>query len=984
MDRYLCLHLHFYQPPRENPWLGEIEYQESAYPFHDWNERINMECYRSNGASRILDAEGRVIDLANNYAKVSFNFGPTLLSWMEEKDPVTYQRILQGDRISQQLFGGHGSAIAQAYNHVIMPLANLRDKETQVIWGLRDFERRFKRDAESMWLPETAVDTETLEVLAANGMKYVILAPRQAKAVRSLVKDEAWSDVSGERVDPREPYLVRLPSGRSIVAFFYDGAISKAVAFEGLLHNGEGFANRLIGGFDNHRTRPQLLHIATDGETYGHHHLNGDMALAYALWHLEKNKLATITNYGQYLELNPPRFEAQIHENTAWSCAHGIDRWRSDCGCNSGMKGGWHQRWREPMRKALDFVRDEMETPFEETMKTFTPDPWSARNDYMEVIDNRSRANVERWLQKWCTAKPELTEEETTTVLKALEAQRHLLLMYTSCGWFFDEISGIETIQNLQYAYRALELGESVFGLQLQEKFLKLLEEAESNVPELGNGRTAFDRFVAPARVDSMRIGIHFAVASVFETYSKKNEVYSHRIELMEFDRFDAGRARMACGVAKVRSRLTYERHRMAFGVVHLGDHNVSAGIKFFESEAQYQTLLKEASQAFDRADFPKVLRVFDRYFGSSLYSLKDLFKDEQRKVIDVIMSDSMRETEERFAHIYKNNYPLLCYLTDLQIATPKVFAHVAEFVANRGLHHTLETRERVRVDVLRKYLAEAKKFSVPLDHVGLSRVLEQVVEKRMLEFEKDDGSIERLEELLELVELAGESPFKTNLGPVQNWFFLWYRSRAKERIHEAAAQGVEAESTNRWRKLVELLGENLRVKLPEVALATALQAATQTAAYAQSQTSMVIAPVSTPPIPVRASPMMDSAPKDETAPAPEQEANNASDGFADDFVFSETLSAPASSPTKAGQADPSATDRENQRRTPAAVMEALAPEENAALEAHGASHEIDRADEETNQVQDEKGANAERGHALAGGEISGDLPPAVAQGLPT
>lgn len=818
MSRYLCLHLHFYQPPRENPWLGEIEYQESAYPFHDWNERINVECYRANGASRILDAQGRVVDLTNNYAKTSFNFGPTLLSWLEAKDPVTYERILEGDRMSQTLFGGHGSAIAQAYNHVIMPLANRRDKETQIVWGLRDFENRFRRMPESMWLPETAVDTETLDMLAAHGMKYVILAPRQAKAIRSLTKDEAWQDVNFEKVDPREPYLIRLPSGRSIAAFFYDGPISKAVAFEGLLHNGEGFANRLMGGFRADRpAENQLLHIATDGETYGHHHRLGDMALAYALWHVEKNKLAQITNYGQYLELNPPKREAQINENSSWSCAHGIERWKSDCGCNSGMKGGWHQKWREPLRKALDLVRDRVEAPFADVVGQYMKDPWGARDAYIDVIENRSLANVEAFIGKW-TDHRDLTDEQMTTILKALEAQRHLLLMYTSCAWFFDEISGIETIQNLQYAYRAIELAEAAFGIRIEDEFLTALGKAESNIPEIKNGRTAFERYVKPALVDTLRVGIHFAVASVFKTFGQKNEVYNNKITFLDFERFESGKAKLVCGQARIRSRITLERQNITFAVIHLGDHNVSAGIKFVNSADEYREVFVEARRAFERADFPATIRVLDRYFGSSTYSLKDLFKDEQKSVVDVIMSETMQETEERFNRLYKSHYPLACYLTDLHFPLPKVVEHIAEFVQNRGIKRVLFSPGRVRVDEIRDYIEESRRWGMHLDQRGLSHDLELVIEAKMHEFENDDQNLDRLEELLDLARLESVTAFKdVNLGPVQNWFFLWYKARVASRGgHAMSAHELKFEEAARK------LGEQLHVILPDAGTVTA------------------------------------------------------------------------------------------------------------------------------------------------------------------
>lgn len=808
MNRYLCLHLHFYQPPRENPWLDQIEIQDSAYPFHDWNERISAECYRSNGASRILDADGHMVDLANNYSKISFNFGPTLLSWMEDKDPETYQRILDGDKASQKNFGGHGSAIAQAYNHIIMPLANRRDKETQVIWGIKDFERRFGRFPESMWLPETAVDTESLEVLAEHGMKYVILAPRQAKAIRKLDSDEDWKDVSGEMVNPRQPYLVKLPSGKSIAAFFYDGPISKAVAFEGLLHNGVGFAERLLSGFEtSNKSTNQLLHIATDGETYGHHHRLGDMALAYAISHLERNQLATITNYGQYLELNPPKREAQIVENSSWSCEHGVERWRENCGCNSGGKS-WHQRWRKPLREVTDHLRDHLEEPFEKTLRAYSDDPWAVRNAYIDVIADRSLANIERFFKKWF--RQDLSDADISLILKALEAQHHLLLMFTSCAWFFDEISGIETVQNLQYAYRAIELAEAAFDVDILDSFLLELEKAESNVPDLANGREVFERYVKPAAVDNVRVGIHFAVASVFETYGKMNEIYNNKITLLDFHRSTSGKASLVSGYARVRSRVTLERHTIVFGVIHLGDHNVSAGVKTFESENEYKAFLEEAKEAFDRADFPQTMRVIDKHFGAHTYSIKDLFKDEQRRIIDLIMKEAMKATEERFRRLYDNNYPLFCYLSDLNLPIPKVFSDVAEFVENRSLRKSLSVADKVNTDQVRKYLNEARDWGTKIDEALLAHEFTSLLENKMRLFNESEEDPEKLEEILELVDLSNDLPTPISLGPVQDWFFLWYREREQ---HEKVEVNEKLEQTS------QALAQALKVKLPDISL---------------------------------------------------------------------------------------------------------------------------------------------------------------------
>ena len=389
MDRYLCIHGHFYQPPRENPWLEAIEIQDSAHPYHDWNERITAECCAPNSASRILDGEGHIMDIVSNYAKMSFNIGPTVLSWMEKYSPEIYQAILEADRMSIEWRSGHGSAIAQVYNHLIMPLANKRDKRTQVLWGIKDFEYRFKRFPEGMWLSETAVDIETLEVLAECGIKFTILAPHQALKVRKIGTGK-WKDVSGGRIDPTRSYLCRLPSGRRINIFFYDGPISQAVAFERLLNKGEDFANRLLSGFSEVREWPQILNIATDGESYGHHHKFGDMALAYALNYIESNGIARLTNYGEHLEKQPPTHEAEIIENTSWSCMHGIERWRSNCGCNSGGHSDWNQEWRAPLREALDWLRDQLSFKFEHKAKEYLKDPLKAREEYIDIILDRS------------------------------------------------------------------------------------------------------------------------------------------------------------------------------------------------------------------------------------------------------------------------------------------------------------------------------------------------------------------------------------------------------------------------------------------------------------------------------------------------------------------------------------------------------------------------------------------------------------------
>lgn len=397
MNRYLCVHGHFYQPPRENPWLSEVEIQDSAYPYHDWNERIITECYAPNGASRILDAENKIIDIVNNYSQISFNFGPTLLSWMLRKNPETYDKIIKADKENREKFSGHGPAIAQVYNHMIMPLASRRDKQTQIEWGIKDFEYRFERKPEGMWLAETAVDLETLDIMADYGIKFTILSPYQANKVKSIQSKE-WLNASGGKIDPKQAYLCRLPSGKSINIFFYDGPVSQDVAFGRLLDNGDNFANRLIGTFSDNKEQPQLAHIATDGETYGHHHIYGEMALSYALNNIAEKSRAKITIYAEFLEKFPPRNEVQVIENSSWSCFHGIERWRSNCGCHVGINSDWDQSWRVGLRKAMDWLRDSLAGIYEEQIVKYLDDAWAARNDYINVVLKRTPDSINAFL----------------------------------------------------------------------------------------------------------------------------------------------------------------------------------------------------------------------------------------------------------------------------------------------------------------------------------------------------------------------------------------------------------------------------------------------------------------------------------------------------------------------------------------------------------------------------------------------------------
>ncbi|MDX1675750.1 MAG: DUF3536 domain-containing protein, partial [Longimicrobiales bacterium] len=650
--RYLCIHGHFYQPPRENAWLEAIERQDSAYPFHDWNERVTAECYAPNAVSRILDDEGRIRELANNYERISFNFGPTLLHWLEHHAESTYEAILEADRRSMDRFDGHGSALAQVYNHMIMPLGSDRDRRTQVVWGVRDFEHRFGRAPEGIWLAETAVDTLTLEAVAEQGLRFTVLAPHQAGRIRSLAdappdpgvpggpdagggeqppSDEGWLDVTGGRVDPTRPYLCRLPSGREIVLFFYDGPISRAVAFEGLLRSGERFAARLLQMFNDERSWPQLGHIATDGETYGHHHRHGDMALARALRIVEERDDVELTNYGAFLDRHPPDHEVEIVEGTSWSCVHGVERWRSDCGCSTGGQPEWDQQWRAPLRRALDDLRAELDDRYAEVAEGLLQDAWSARDDYVDVVLDRSEPVIDAFFERHGAGV--LTAEERVRATKLLELQRHAMLMYTSCGWFFADLSGIETVQVLQYAGRAIHLAQELTGNGLEDRFLEALSEAESNLASQGDGRSIYDRTVREARIDLAEVGAHFAISSLFVEAEAQTREYCYDIAARDPELLEAGRARLATGQLTVVSRITKESELLSYGVLHLGDHTIHAGVRPFLGEEAFEAVRTDLVASFEAADFTDTIRALDRHFPNATYNLRSLFQDQRRQV---------------------------------------------------------------------------------------------------------------------------------------------------------------------------------------------------------------------------------------------------------------------------------------------------------------------------------------------------------------
>ncbi len=806
MDRYVCIHGHFYQPPRENPWLDVIEVQDEAFPHHDWNERITAECYATNCRSRILNGDGRIERIVNNYARMSFDFGPTLLRWLEDNAQDVYYGVLAADRESQDRFSGHGSAMAQAYNHVIMPLADSRDKRTQVIWGIVDFERRFGRRPEGMWLPETAVDLETLDILSEMGIRFTVLAPHQARRVRPLTGGQ-WQDASDARVDPSRAYEARLPSGRRISLFFYDGPTSRAVAFERLLDRGEEFANRVLGIFSEGRSWPQIAHIATDGETYGHHHRFGDMALAYALEYVQSNDLALLTNYGEYLERHPPAHEAEIYESTSWSCVHGVERWRSDCGCNAGSPPGWNQKWRAPLRESLDWLRDVLAPLCQERAAGLLGDAWAARDDYVEVVLDQSEEGIARFLSRH--ADHALTRPEMTTAIKLMEVQRHAMLMYTSCGWFFNDVSGIETQQVLQYAGRAIQLAEEVFGVEIEAEFLERLSAAESNHPRFANGAEVYQRFVGPAKVDLHRVAAHYAVSSLFEDYEDETDVYLYQVRRNDLHTYNAGRTKLAVGSLEVSSRITGECSDLSFGVLHFGEHNITGGVGELDDAAHYERLVEDAAAAFAAADLTEVIRIMDDYFPGRPFSIRSLFRDEQRKIIATILEGPMSQAETIYRQFYEENVSLMRFLNSVGYPMPNRFRAAAEFALNLEMRRALglDDLDTRRIQVL---LDEAAVAGVTIDAPGVSLVLKNTLERLAQRFAEQPADVATLDRLVNAARVANQAPFDVDLWRTQNTYYDLLQS-AYPGFHYRATEDDEARG---WIDRFGTLGDLLRVRV--------------------------------------------------------------------------------------------------------------------------------------------------------------------------
>lgn len=790
-DKWVCIHGHFYQPPRENPWLEAVEPQPSAHPYRDWNERITAECYRPNTAARVVDNGNHIIAIVDNYQRMSWDVGPTLMSWLEDHAPDVYEALIAADRASAVRFGGHGSAMAQAYNHMIMPLASARDRATQVRWGIFDFQRRFHRAPEGMWLPECAVDTASLEAMAAEGIAFAVLAPHQAKAWRP--PGGAWRT---QPIDTGRAYRCALRSGRSIDLFFYDGATSQAVAFERLLADGHQIIARMTARGAVEGGEPTLCHIATDGETYGHHHRYGDMALAWALQQVEHGWNGTrLTNYGEFRARVPATWEVAIAEDTSWSCVHGTARWRDDCGCSSG-RAGWNQRWRRPLRDTFDWLRDQAAAALDNVGRLLFRDPWGARDAYISVVLDRTATARDRFLA--AHGAHLLDPEERVRALSLMEMARHAMLMYTSCGWYFDDLSGIETVQCMQYAARVAELIEDVGGAPVEPELIDRLSAASSNLAEEGDGRQVWTRRVQPARIDPAKVCAHVAVNALVDAVDEHSvDVYGYHVDFLDRIERRSGRTRMLAGIVRVRSQLTEITSSLCFAGLHLGEQHVTGGVRPPPPRDTWVGIVEQLTGAFRTADVFAAQRAIASNFPGHELSLSSLLIGSRERVLGAVLGDALAAAEGDLAAAYDRHAPLVRWLVAHDMPVPEVLHSIAEATLRRRVLGHLRD-EHASFAQLRDHIIEALDAKVSLDTPEIALAASEGLRRLIERVAAPDGTLDvaALETIVRAAEVATRMRSAVDLWFAQNatWRLLDrlpdLRRRAKAG-DETSAQAV-------------------------------------------------------------------------------------------------------------------------------------------------------------------------------------------------
>jgi len=777
-NKYCVIHGHFYQPPREDPWEDEIERQPSAAPYHNWNERIYDECYRPNSFSRILNDNGEIISINNNYSYMNFNFGPTLLRWLAKKHPTVHRRVVEADKRSCDDNNGHGSAIAQVYNHIIMPLAPRKDKITQIRWAKSFFKRHFNREPEGMWLAETAVNMETIACLVEENIKFTILSPNQAGSFRHQNGD--WISTENHGIDPRYPYRCFVEdhagnrNGKYIDIFFFDESLSRRISFEDLLASADILANEINGCFDNNSNENQLVNIATDGETFGHHKKKADMCLAYFFRKRAAQSGINVVNYATYLAKNPPVREVRVKnafgEGTAWSCAHGTGRWIRDCGCNTGALPGWNQKWREPLRRAMQTLQSEINFTYQREMSVFFDKPFEIRDTYEMFMDDQS--GIDKFLRKKAKKGVKISDEQLMRIIMLLEAQKFMLFSFTSCAWFFNDITGIEPAQNLKYALRAWQLTypDSKTNSILRE-FELILQQAKSNYPDL-NGRKLLEKEALPMINHLERVAFTITVNHyLYGIYSGSKKFalddYSYSTDIARSDNdmvYDKRTWRIYS--ADVSHKISHESKSFVLALYKNG-HQIEGVViegkqKMPKTEAAFAKLM-------EKGDFLR-------------FTLHDTISSFRELITNRFVADFANETYLDYLSWAGTQSNRLNAITDINGGLPAELAGTVKFYINKEWDTAIA--EFLRSDnEMQKPIENLTEINNRAELYGISIDKTTSAEKIRLSINKDIGELnneflnEKLaEKIMSTLDVVQNLSIPLHFQQVQDRFYLIYK----------------------------------------------------------------------------------------------------------------------------------------------------------------------------------------------------------------